>query len=199
MLDDHIKECDECLDEIMRLQRLDMNLTELKDVEAGLSEDLTGAILSELPANIKRAGRGYGHHFFSATTLLSTVTVVLAVLVFILAGKVDQISITSKAPKPKSVKIMFFSEKAQNVSLVGDFNAWGVDPLLLSKVNGNTWEAEVKLAPGMYQYNLVVDGKKWIANPNSKSLVPDGFGGTNSVVIVNDNGGKQIESVGKQI
>jgi hypothetical protein len=61
------------------------------------------------------------------------------------------------------------------------------------------WEAELKLVPGMYQYNLIVDGNNWIANPRSKSHVPDGFGGTNSVVMVNGNGENQVEKIGEEI
>jgi hypothetical protein len=195
ILDEHLKECSNCAEEVVRLQRLDLNLIDLKEEEGAPPAELKNSILSELEFK----SRVNLHKIFSPTLILSSVTVVLAVLVFILAGKMDKLSVHSYTPKAKAVKILFFSKDAQKVSLVGDFNGWGVDPLLLKNVNNGTWEAELKLSPGMYQYNIIVDGKEWVTNPNSKAEVPDGFGGTNSVMIVNGGGENKIENTGKKI
>lgn len=197
VLDEHIKDCDLCLDEIMRLQRLDMDLITLKEESATPPEDLRDVILSNI-AMKKKEGRL--HKMISSTSILTVTTVVLAVLVFILSGKVDKISLDpTGSAGAKAVKILFFSDNAQNVSLVGDFNGWGAEPLILKSTSAGMWSAELKLPPGMYQYNLVVDGEKWMANPNAKAHIPDGFGGTNSVVVVNGNGETQIEKLGKEI
>jgi hypothetical protein len=195
LLDEHISVCDDCADEIVKLQRLDLNLIELRDEESTPPDELKSAILSEL--SFKRRP-GY-HRVLSSTSILSVVTVVLAVLVFVMAGKVDKISSISDAPQSKMVKVMFLSDDAKKVSLVGDFNGWGVEPVLLKSVQKGTWEAELELSPGMYQYNLLVDGKKWVANPNSRAQVPDGFGGTNSVMIVNGGSDANMDRIGKNI
>ncbi len=201
VLDQHLDECDTCLNEVMRLQSLDLNLMELTEDGMDLpvefqGADLTAAIISKIPPRMYRP-RPRFYKVLSPSVVLSTLTLCLAVLVFILAGKVDKINVAAPDSGVKSVKILFSSNSAQKVSLVGDFNAWGAEPLLLKSLKDGMWEAELQLKPGMYEYNLVVDGQRWISNPNSDSVVPDGFGGTNSVVIVNDNGVKKVTHVEK--
>ena len=45
------------------------------------------------------------------------------------------------------------------------------------------WEATVELAPGRYQYKLIVDGE-WIADPAAQKNVPNEHGSLNSVIEV---------------
>ena len=42
---------------------------------------------------------------------------------------------------------------------------------------------ELLLAPGVYEYCLVVDGE-WMADPSTEESVPNPFGGRNSVLRV---------------
>jgi type 1 glutamine amidotransferase len=53
----------------------------------------------------------------------------------------------------------------------------------LSKAKKSTWEKELTLKPGKYEYKFVVDGK-WIADPNNKNTVWNSLGSQNSVVEV---------------
>jgi hypothetical protein len=45
------------------------------------------------------------------------------------------------------------------------------------------WTVVVPLEPGIHTYSFVIDGKRWIADPNAPAF-DDGFGGTNSRVAV---------------
>ena len=45
------------------------------------------------------------------------------------------------------------------------------------------WLKELALAPGVYEYLLVADGK-WLPDPLAGRAVPNPFGGVNSVLIV---------------
>ena len=47
---------------------------------------------------------------------------------------------------------------------------------------GNWWK-ETALAPGTYEYCLVVDGQ-WMPDPLARETVPNPFGGRNSVLKV---------------
>ena len=49
-------------------------------------------------------------------------------------------------------------------------------------VSGNWWK-ETSLAPGTYEYCLVVDGE-WMPDPRAKESVANPFGGRNSIVHV---------------
>ncbi len=81
------------------------------------------------------------------------------------------------------VKFTYKSPGAKKVSIAGEFNSWdrNANPM---KREGDKWVIEIDLPPGEYEYKFVIDGKKWVADPNAEKFVPDGFGGKNSVVIV---------------
>jgi hypothetical protein len=46
------------------------------------------------------------------------------------------------------------------------------------------WELRVRLPPGRYEYAFLIDGTFWEADPANPERVPDGAGGTRSLVIV---------------
>ena len=46
------------------------------------------------------------------------------------------------------------------------------------------WERIEPLPPGRYQYKFVIDRVNWKADPNNPQRVDDGFGGFNSLLIV---------------
>lgn len=46
------------------------------------------------------------------------------------------------------------------------------------------WELGVALGPGRYEYLFLVDGTYWEADPANPERVPDGRGGTRSLLVV---------------
>lgn len=89
----------------------------------------------------------------------------------------------------KEVKIFFYYPPARNVAVTGDFNDWnpaGV-PLKAAGKPG-LWETELRLPPGVYSYNFIVDGELLVPDPNSPNQMPDGYGGTNSLLLVKGDG-----------
>jgi glycosidase len=113
-------------------------------------------------------------------------------------GKADA-SATAATPAPKSatggaltgLRTVTFRYNppiggVTQVMLAGSFNDWnvGTTPMQDSDKDG-TWEAVVMLAPGEYQYKFVADGK-WITDTNADGFAPDGFGGQNSILNVDD-------------
>lgn len=83
-----------------------------------------------------------------------------------------------------AVEFSLDAPKATSVHLVGDFNRW--DPArnqLADEDNDGVWTARIRLKRGTIQsYNFVIDGDRWIPDPESLLRVDDGFGGTNSVI-----------------
>ena len=60
---------------------------------------------------------------------------------------------------------------AQNVAILGDFNAW--EPTALSDEAGNgIWSTSVLLTPGRYEYAFVIDGHWWGHDPLADEIVP---------------------------
>ena len=64
---------------------------------------------------------------------------------------------------------------ASKVELVGDFNRWGKDPILLTAYKKGYFETSVALAGGEYKYAFIVDGKEMPDPSNQdRQLLPDG-------------------------
>jgi 1,4-alpha-glucan branching enzyme len=71
-------------------------------------------------------------------------------------------------------------KRATNVYLSGSFNDWSTTqtPLIRTETG---WRAIIELEPGPYYYKYIVDGE-WMADPDNKKRVPDGWSGYNSVM-----------------
>ena len=102
-------------------------------------------------------------------------------------AKIKTGSKTPKEPKKKvTAPLKEFSLDMPDVSsvyLAADFNQWGAEEVKLKKDKTGIWKAEVKLAPGVYQYKFVVDGR-WIEDPANPNTQNDPYGGSNSVIVV---------------
>jgi len=72
----------------------------------------------------------------------------------------------------RNILFIYHNSRAKKVSLIGDFNEWTRQPLA-KKGKGKNWKITEKLAPGTYQYQFVVDGKK-IPDPNNKKISNEG-------------------------
>jgi hypothetical protein len=94
----------------------------------------------------------------------------------------------ASAPKVRvirEVRIYFYYPQARNVAVTGDFNGWDPEGVPL-KASGKPglWETQLRLPPGAYSYNFIVDGNILVPDPNADTQMPDGYGGTNSILLV---------------
>ncbi len=78
---------------------------------------------------------------------------------------------------------------AQRVSLAGSFNEWKPEEheMTRSPATG-LWTITLPLPSGEHQYLFVVDGEQWVPDPGAHAQVDDGFGTTNSVIVVGPRG-----------
>jgi cyclomaltodextrinase len=73
-----------------------------------------------------------------------------------------------------------------NVFLAGTFNDWNDSKTRMTDDDGDgVYEVTMMLPAGRYQYKFVVDGT-WMTDENADDFVDDGFGGRNSVIVVDD-------------
>jgi serine protease AprX len=85
----------------------------------------------------------------------------------------------------QTIRFVFHNHSASSVTLAGSFNGWspGVNPLM--RRGDGLWETELSMpAKGIYQYKIVVDGRDWVEDPSNLRKIPDGFGGFNSVFVI---------------
>jgi hypothetical protein len=92
----------------------------------------------------------------------------------------------SSTPGQHMMQFIFVNDSASKVAIVGDFNDWdeGVSPL--RREERGVWTITIPLAPGRYQYTFVVDGTKWVPDPDAPRTLEDDFGRPNSVITVGD-------------
>jgi 1,4-alpha-glucan branching enzyme len=81
------------------------------------------------------------------------------------------------------VRFEFTHPTATTVCIAGTFNHWQPEAKTLHSSGAGKWWKETSLAPGIYEYCLVVDGQ-WIPDPLAKDFVPNPFGGRNSILVV---------------
>jgi len=86
-------------------------------------------------------------------------------------------------PQLAQVRFEFTHPTATTVSVAGTFNDWHPTTKSMHPLGNGHWLKETTLAPGSYEYCLVVDGQ-WMPDPLAKTSVPNPFGGRNSVLEV---------------
>ncbi len=78
--------------------------------------------------------------------------------------------------------------EAKQVTLVGDFNQWNVNATPMVRADhGGVWTVAVPLSAGRHTYSFVVKengNEQWRSDPADPIAADDGFGRTNSVVLV---------------
>ena len=81
------------------------------------------------------------------------------------------------------VRFEYTDCKAATVSVAGTFNDWQPSTKPMHPIGSGHWRKETALAPGTYEYCLVVDGQ-WQPDPQARESVPNPFGGRNSILHV---------------
>jgi 1,4-alpha-glucan branching enzyme len=84
-----------------------------------------------------------------------------------------------------STEFSVHAPDAKDIFLAGNFNNWQSDSknFRLRRFKDGTWKKMVKLKPGIYEYQFVVDGQWW-TDPGHKKRVLNQYGTENSVKIV---------------
>lgn len=83
-----------------------------------------------------------------------------------------------------TVRLELRAPEAERVAVVGDWNGWdpSTHPMADMDQDG-IWEIEVEVkSDAEYQYQFLINGERWIPDPEAPMTVSDGFGGENSVL-----------------
>ncbi|ANQ53570.1 isoamylase early set domain-containing protein [Thermosipho sp. 1070] len=107
------------------------------------------------------------------------------------------VSIFSNVFVKEEMVYFTFEVDAEQVYLAGNFNNWSTTSTEMEFKDG-VWVVALELEPGEYQYKFVVNGEKWVEDPNAPSYVDDGYGGENGAFkLVLQDGSLVIEPIGK--
>jgi 1,4-alpha-glucan branching enzyme len=90
-------------------------------------------------------------------------------------------AVAPAAPKKiRNILFQYRSSRANAVAVIGDFNDWTPEPM--RKTTGSTYEVALKLRPGRYLYNYLIDGKV-ITDPNNRKPPAESLRGFKSSVL----------------
>jgi 1,4-alpha-glucan branching enzyme len=87
----------------------------------------------------------------------------------------------ANGPSELSVRLEYTHATAKSVSVAGTFNGWRAGVTQMIPMGNGHWRKDLVLAPGIYEYRLIVDGE-WRIDPLAVETVPNPFGGANSVL-----------------
>lgn len=112
---------------------------------------------------------------------------ILYFLIFFVSGCLHEQIVPNAIVKHDTCTFTYQSNTAKTVTLVGSFNNWNPENLPMKRIDENRWVISITLPAGIYYYQFVINGKKWVVPPYADMYTEDGFGGKNAVVIVGNN------------
>jgi hypothetical protein len=98
-------------------------------------------------------------------------------------SQVVRVAETPVVPATFAEPFTFIDSTAKSVAVVGSFNGWDSTKNVLTRSADGIWSTTIMLAPGRYEYQLMVDGKL-IADPSAQQTAESEFGAANSVLNV---------------
>lgn len=83
-------------------------------------------------------------------------------------------------------KVTFkFKAEAENMSLVGDFNAWDETANPMKKAKDGTFSVTVEMESGReQQFRYLADGKLWLNDEAADKYITSSLGSENSVIVL---------------
>ncbi|KQS24693.1 isoamylase early set domain-containing protein [Dyadobacter sp. Leaf189] len=100
-------------------------------------------------------------------------------------------ALTKQFVKSKSVYKVTFTvpaeaaAEAKKVALVGEFNEWNPEALVLKKQKDGSFKTSLELGAGEHQFRYILDDEKWENDWEADKYVPAGVdeASENSVVV----------------
>ncbi|PLX41740.1 MAG: hypothetical protein C0608_05075 [Deltaproteobacteria bacterium] len=185
MMNAHLDGCSDCQKMVAALTCLEYSLEGLGEYEVETPPYLKARVMAMIkerrPSLMARL-----MSWASAPRLIAASLVFIAFFGGMVTREMILNSSVGELLASRKITLEFDAPGASQVGLVGDFNNWGQKavPIKAEQIDGK-WVFELSLEPGRYQYSFVVDGKKWLPDPNAAGIIPDGFGGKNSLLYVN--------------
>lgn len=192
-LEQHIQSCPSCREEMKQWQAFFADINELAE-EKPVPERITQSIMAEIKSKEVSIQPSWWERLkhiltiprFSLRWIGAAAVALVAFTVFI------NFNLFSPGMNPNGLTEVQFSlragaEQISSVAVVGDFNDWNPNKHLLQDENNDgIWTASLRLEPGRYEYMFILDGQKWVPDPEAYRYVRDGFGNKNAVIEINN-------------
>ena len=86
---------------------------------------------------------------------------------------------------PEGITFSLHEHAASSVQVLGSWDDWRSPGISATSVEPGCWRTlPVRLGAGGYTYRFLLDGRRWLDDPNNPRKAPNGLGSLNSVVVV---------------
>ena len=201
-LEKHLKSCSACREAYLKLKQVVSTLNSIspqsapadftQNIMAKISQEeiqIQSSWMDQLKRKISVPSLSFPRKWESIFSFRLVGVTAAAVLIIFFAFtfifNTPDISPICSAEVKFSLRIS--DSKAHTVAIAGDFNGWNPQANLLEDPEGDgIWTGTLKLEPGRYEYMFVMDGEKWLPDPNALRYVKDGFGNKNAILEINN-------------
>jgi len=208
-VEEHLKFCPACQDEYLRLKEMIASLNILPRVStpqnltqkimAKISQEeiqIQSSWIEQLKKRISIPSLSFPHLLLSFPRKWESIfsfrligaAATAALVLFFAFTFIFNTPVTSPICSAEvQFSLRINDNKAHTVAIAGDFNNWDPRMNTLEDPEGDgIWTATLKLEPGRYEYMFVMDGEKWLPDPNALRYVKDGFGNKNAILEINN-------------
>jgi hypothetical protein len=156
---------------------------------AAFDARVMAAVHRERPFGAPVRGRSYRK--IAAFSAVATALAAVVAFVMIGIGRTHRaapaarpVAVAAARSAVRTVRFTLVASGASRVAVAGSFNGWNTAATPLRQIDKNTWTADIPLGAGRYVYQFVIDGHRWVPDPQAPRDPGDDFGATNSVVTV---------------
>jgi len=201
-VEEHLKSCSVCQEEYLKLKKIVSALNSIspqiapveltKNIMAKISKEeiqIQSSWMDQLKRRISIPGLSFPRKWESIFSFrLVGVTAAAVLIIFFAFTFIFNLPNTSSICSAEiQFSLKLNNNKTHTVAIAGDFNSWNPGDNLLEDPDGDgIWTGTLKLKPGRYEYMFVLDGKKWVPDPNALRYVKDGFGNKNAILEINN-------------
>ena len=82
------------------------------------------------------------------------------------------------------VQFLLRAPEASSVAIAGDFTDWAPNLGMDDSDGDGIWTIRVRMKPGVHEYMFLIDGSRWVTDPNAERYEQDGYGHSNAILAV---------------
>lgn len=94
---------------------------------------------------------------------------------------------------PEGITFSLHDHAATSVQVLGSWDGWRSPGIVSALIEPGFWQTQpMHLPVGQHAYKFLIDGTRWLDDPDNPRKAPDGVGGLNSTVVVPEAGRTRV-------